>query len=52
MKKLLSVQGIIWPARKECWQKTATVIVVSAVAALLFIAGDTAFGALISLVVR
>ena len=51
MKKLLSTQGIVWPARKECWQKTAIVIAASIAAAGLFIAGDAAFGAMISLLV-
>lgn len=48
MKKLF-VKGIVWPSHKECVAKTAAVIVVSAIAAGIFLGCDAAFGTIFSI---
>lgn len=44
MKKLVSPQGVVWPTRKSCWNKTGIVICTCIAFGAVLVAADSLFG--------
>lgn len=44
VKKLVSPQGVVWPSRKSCWNKTGIVICTCIAFGAVLVAADSLFG--------
>lgn len=49
VKRALFPQGIIWPGRKECWNKTGTVILTCVAFGAILIGTDVILGVIFGL---